>query len=82
VALFFLSFLPQFVDPSTDFKIGAFLFLGALFICTGTIWCLILAWSASAISRRLRDRGSFAAWIRRATGAVFVGLGVKLAVGK
>ncbi|HEV2972357.1 MAG TPA: LysE family translocator [Pirellulales bacterium] len=82
VALFFMSFLPQFVDPSAASKIGTFLFLGAVFICTGTIWCLVLAWSASAIGRRLRDCGSFAIWIRRVTGAVFVALGVKLAVSK
>jgi threonine/homoserine/homoserine lactone efflux protein len=31
VALFFLAFLPQFAAPTADFKILAFLFLGALF---------------------------------------------------
>lgn len=82
VALFFMAFLPQFVDPASDSKIAAFLFLGGLFMCTGTIWCLVLAWCASAMSRRFRNNPSAGFMLRRATGAVFVGLGVKLAVGK
>jgi threonine/homoserine/homoserine lactone efflux protein len=82
VALFFLSFLPQFVDPSSHARIGAFLFLGAVFIFNGTIWCLILAWFAAMISCGLRDHSSAGSIIRRATGALFVGLGLKLAAGR
>jgi threonine/homoserine/homoserine lactone efflux protein len=58
VALFFMAFLPQFVSPSAPFKILAFLFLGALFMTTGTIWCLALAWFGAATSRRLRENPS------------------------
>ena len=82
VALFFMAFLPQFVDPMSDAKIAAFLFLGALFMFTGTLWCLVLAWSASAMSRRFRSNPSAGTMIRRAAGVMFVGLGVKLAVSK
>lgn len=82
VALFFMAFLPQFVAPSADFKILAFLFLGALFMTTGTIWCLVLAWFGSAMSRRLRENPSAGSRLRRASGAVFLGLGVKLAISK
>ena len=82
VALFFMAFLPQFVAPSTDSRIVAFLFLGALFMTTGTLWCLVLAWFGSAMSGRLRTNPSFAVRLRRATGALFVGLGVRLAVSK
>jgi threonine/homoserine/homoserine lactone efflux protein len=79
VALFFLSFLPQFVDPGADSRIMAFLLLGGLFICTGTTWCVFLALSASSISGRLRTHRRVGAWINRATGALFVGLEIKLA---
>jgi threonine/homoserine/homoserine lactone efflux protein len=82
VALFFLAFLPQFVDPLSDSKIAAFLLLGALFMFTGTLWCLVLAWSASAMSRRFRSNASAGPMIRRAAGVMFVWLGVKLAVSK
>lgn len=80
VALFFLAFLPQFVDPAADSKVAAFLFLGSLFILTGTLWCMVLVFAASAISQRLRTGASAASFLRRATGTVFVGLGLKLAV--
>jgi threonine/homoserine/homoserine lactone efflux protein len=79
VALFFLAFLPQFVDPAADSKVLAFLFLGALFMFNGTIWCLIVAWGASTMSRRLRESPSAALIVRRAAGALFVGLGLRLA---
>src|SRR5882757_2074301 len=35
VALFFLSFLPQFIDPTSNSKIAAFLALGLTFVTTG-----------------------------------------------
>jgi threonine/homoserine/homoserine lactone efflux protein len=82
VGVFFLSFLPQFVDPRTDMKIVAFLFLGAVFIFNSTFYCCSLAWFAAAISRRLREGSSGGALVRKATGALFVGLGLKLAVSR
>jgi len=82
VALFFMAFLPQFVSPSAQFKILAFLFLGALFMTTGTIWCLVLAWFGAAMSRRLRENPAAGSRLARASGAMFVGLGVKLAISK
>jgi threonine/homoserine/homoserine lactone efflux protein len=80
VALFFLAFLPQFVSPTAASRVLSFLFLGAVFIANGTVWCLALVWGASTISRRLRARSSSAIWLKRATGAIFVGLGLRLAV--
>jgi threonine/homoserine/homoserine lactone efflux protein len=82
VALFFMAFLPQFVAPTTESRILPFLFLGALFIFNGTLWCLVLVWGASTVSRRLRGRESTGVILKRATGALFVGLGVRLAVSK
>jgi threonine/homoserine/homoserine lactone efflux protein len=82
VALFYLAFLPQFVDPLAHSKLIAFLFLGATFLTTGTIWCVFLALAASGIASRLRTSPSAGVILRRATGALFVGLGARLAVGK
>lgn len=82
VALFYLAFLPQFVSPSSESKTLAFLFLGALFMCTGTTWSLVLAWGASGLGRRFRERPAAGSILKRATGATFVGLGVKMAVGR
>ena len=52
VALFFLAFLPQFIDPASTTKVLAFLSLGLTFVTTGTVWCLVLAWFASTFSKR------------------------------
>jgi threonine/homoserine/homoserine lactone efflux protein len=82
VALFFMAFLPQFVDPAATSKTLAFLILGAVFIVNGTLWCLVLAFGASAMSRRFRDSPSAAVVLRRATGGLFVGLGIRLATSK
>jgi threonine/homoserine/homoserine lactone efflux protein len=80
VALFFLAFLPQFVAPAAESRVLPFLFLGGVFIFNGTLWCLALVWGASAMSRRLRDHPSSGLLLKRATGALFVGLGARLAV--
>jgi threonine/homoserine/homoserine lactone efflux protein len=79
VALFFLAFLPQFIDPRSGARTLAFLALGATFITTGLIWCLILALAAGRLQAFfLRNRGA-RALIDRAVGALFVGLGARLA---
>jgi threonine/homoserine/homoserine lactone efflux protein len=82
VALFFLAFLPQFVAPTAESRVLSFLFLGGVFIFNGTLWCLVLVWGASAMSRRLRAHRSSGLLLKRTTGAIFVGLGVRLAVSK
>ena len=78
VALFFLAFLPQFVDPSASNKVLAFLFLGFVFIFNGTFWNLLVAWSAARVARSLTGSGNFALWLNRTVGALFVSLGIKL----
>jgi RhtB (resistance to homoserine/threonine) family protein len=82
VALFFLAFLPQFIDPASKTKVLAFLVLGFAFVTTGTIWCLVLAWFASAFSERLRTNETIEQWLNRTAGALFVFLGLRLATAK
>jgi len=82
VALFFLAFLPQFIDPASSAKIVAFIILGLTFVTTGTIWCLILAWFASVFSKRLRESETISQWLNRTAGALFVFLGLRLATAK
>ena len=82
VALFFLAFLPQFIDANAPSKTIAFVLLGLTFVTTGTLWCLVLAWFSSAFSARLRENRTFAAWLNRAVGSLFVFLGLRLAVAK
>lgn len=79
VALFYLAFLPQFIDPAANTKLPAFLVLGFTFVATGTAWCLVLAWLAGAIRRQLRENERLSVWINRTVGALFVALGLRLA---
>ena len=80
VALFFLAFLPQFIESTAPSKTLAFLILGLTFVTTGTIWCLVLAWFSSAFSARLRGNATVAALLNRIVGSLFIFLGLRLAV--
>jgi len=79
VALFFLAFLPQFVNADSPHKTMAFLLLGLMFISTGTLWCFTIAALAARAASRLRQSGGALVWINRALGGVFVYLGVRIA---
>ena len=76
VALFFLAFLPQFVDAGAAGSPLPFLFLGLVFNVNGTLWNLFVAWSAARVGRALH--GAAALWFNRGIGAFFVFLGVRL----
>ncbi len=80
VALFFLAFLPQFVDAEAPHKALAFMVLGLMFIGTGGIWCLLVAVFAARAARRVRQSGKALVWINRALGGVFIYLGIRVAL--
>jgi threonine/homoserine/homoserine lactone efflux protein len=80
VALFFLAFLPQFVDSEATSKPLAFLFLGAVFDVNGTVWNLAVAWSAARLSAKLAPSAAFKRWFNRCVGGVFVCIGIRLAL--
>ena len=80
VALFFLAFLPQFVDAEAPGKALAFVVLGLIFIGTGTLWGLGVAAFAAQAAGRIRQSGRALVWLNRALGAMFIGLGVRVAM--
>jgi len=80
VALFFLAFLPQFVESDAANKPLAFLFLGLVFNVNGTLWNLFIAWSAARVSAGLRQRAAALKWFNRCVGGIFVALGIRLAL--
>lgn len=80
VALFFLAFLPQFVDASSEHKALAFLLLGAIFIFNGMLWCLAIAAFAAKAASRIRESEGLIGWINRALGGLFVYLGIRVAM--
>jgi threonine/homoserine/homoserine lactone efflux protein len=80
VALFFLAFLPQFIDPASERKVEAFLLLGATFITTGLTWCMVLALAAARCRELLLARPAMGSLLSRAAGATFIALGLRLAL--
>jgi len=80
VALFFIAFLPQFIDINVSTSVWPFLILGTTFIITGTIWCCILAIFAATIFSKLKDNQKAATYINRVCGLSLIGLGVKVAL--
>ena len=80
VALFFLAFLPQFVDSASAHKALAFLLLGAVFIFNGTLWCLGIAAFAAKAATRIRQSEGAIAWLNRVLGGLFVYLGIRVAM--
>ncbi|MBL6448636.1 LysE family translocator [Fulvivirga sp. 29W222] len=80
VALFFLAFLPQFIDPNYSQSSVSFLILGLTFLSTATIWCLTLAIFASRLSDRIRKNYKIKLWLDKIAGGLFILLGIKLAL--
>lgn len=78
VAIFFLAFLPQFVNPAAGLGALPFLVLGIMFVTGGTIWCLLLAGFSAVATAKVRGNEKFANRLERVTGCVYIGLGLNL----
>jgi threonine/homoserine/homoserine lactone efflux protein len=79
VALFFLVFLPQFIDTDAPSKPLAFVTLGLVFNFTGAVWNLGVAWFAARVAAT-RPYARIGGWLQRAIGGMFIALGVRLAL--
>lgn len=82
IALFFLAFVPQFIAYDSPNKALSFIVLGLIFIFNGMIWCHFLAWSSSSLSRKVKQSPSLTHWLNKIAGTLFIGFGVKLALGE
>lgn len=80
VALFFLSFLPQFINSAEANSPAPFLILGSTFLTTGTIWCMILVFAASYFTIALRKNSKIETVLKKISGIIFMSLGLNLAL--
>ena len=80
VAMFFLAFLPQFVNTSAGNISGQLLILGILFIIFATATGIIYALFAGYIGGRLRNSSAFSSYQRYFSGIVYIGLGIAAAL--
>jgi threonine/homoserine/homoserine lactone efflux protein len=80
VALFFLAFLPQFIDPARGNAAVQTALLGTLFAVQTVFIFGALGWYAGSVGGWLRSRPAVGRWLDRATGMLFIGLGIRLAL--
>jgi threonine/homoserine/homoserine lactone efflux protein len=80
-ALFFLAFLPQFIDPARGSATVQIAVLGVLFVAIACVsdgtYALLAGTAGSRLRSRLRSRSRA---LGRATGGVYIGLGVLAAL--
>ena len=80
VALFFLAFLPQFVDYSAGVFALQILYLGLVFDCSGTTWNVIVAILAGKANSLLQRRPEILRIQRTLPGLILIGLGLLILV--
>jgi threonine/homoserine/homoserine lactone efflux protein len=81
-ALFFLSFLPQFVNPALGHVVVQFLLLGAMSVSLNTTADLLVVAFAAPLGVRLRSSTRFRRNQRVASGLGVIGLGAFVAFGE
>jgi threonine/homoserine/homoserine lactone efflux protein len=81
-ALFFIAFLPQFVDRDAGSVAAQLLVLGLVFVALAVVSDSLWALAAGSAASRLRSSPRFLAARRYVSGSVFVGLGAVTAFAK
>jgi len=79
-ALFFLSFIPQFVDHTRGHIFQQFILLGAMSVTLNTTADMVVTLLAGPLGQRIRESARFRKRQRTATGVVMIGLGAYLAL--
>ena len=80
VALFFLAFLPQFINTHSGNTTVQILFLGVWFNIGGTVINIIVALLFGKIGKWLSRSANFVQWQKKITGAILIALGIKVAL--
>ncbi|MEH6496147.1 MAG: LysE family translocator [Pseudomonas marincola] len=75
VALFFLAFLPQFVDTSSEFVTEQFIIFGFLFQFTALMIMGSVGLFSGAITARLGSGGGQSLWLTKVAGSAVISLG-------
>ncbi|HQR10268.1 MAG TPA: LysE family translocator [Casimicrobiaceae bacterium] len=80
IAIFFFAFLPQFVSPSATHPTLSILALGLAFAALTFLLKAPIGLFAGTLSSWLRARPAVLRWLFRSSGAILVGLSVRLAL--
>jgi threonine/homoserine/homoserine lactone efflux protein len=79
-ALFFLSFIPQFISAGRGHLFLQFIVLGAISVTLNTIADLVVVFMAAPLERKLRNSAGFRRRQRLASGVGMIGLGAYVAL--
>ena len=79
IALFFLAFLPQFVNPGHGSASIQMVYLGLTFALFGIVFLVLLGYFSGGIGLWLSNKQTFTEKIRWFTGSVLIALGLRLA---
>lgn len=80
LALFFMAFLPQFVDPTRGDPRRQLVFLCLIFICGAIPWCCFQAFAFARAGAALANNRKAQLWQRRIAGTSFLGFAGVLAL--
>jgi threonine/homoserine/homoserine lactone efflux protein len=80
IAIFFLAFLPQFVDKGAGQVTTQLIFLGLTFALFGLCFLLVVGYSSGSIGTYLTRRPQYAQFTQRLSSGILIGLGVRLAL--
>jgi threonine/homoserine/homoserine lactone efflux protein len=82
VILFFLAFLPQFVEAGRGSAAVQTAQLGIVFTLQAALIFGAIGWFAGRVGQWLTSRPSLGAWLDRIAGGIFVALGLRLIVAR
>lgn len=80
VAIFFMAFLPQFVDPAMGNGATQFLVLGLVVLLIALVVEGMLVMAVASAAGRIKGSRRLGAWLHRALGTMFIALGIRLAI--
>jgi threonine/homoserine/homoserine lactone efflux protein len=79
LTIFFLAFLPQFVEPAAASALAQLLILSGVFMAMTLAVFVVYGFLAHALRKTVLESPRVQAWLRRGFAAAFVGLGANLA---
>jgi threonine/homoserine/homoserine lactone efflux protein len=80
IAIFFLAFLPQFVDQGGSQVTLQLIVLGLTFAFLGLAFLSLVGYSSGSIGSWLTRRPVYSQWLGRLSGGILIGLGMRLAL--